>query len=638
MSEAKKNRKPNNTLRIIIVFFMALISGIAVNISPEKVTSNKVESNVLSEMIRRFSQQLGEVRFSDMVAVVLAMLLFFYIFVYKKFRFSLTAFWISFILAVFYIIGISYSTFYDSRFIFCDGYQFLVALTTFIGVMMLIYSVMIIFYEILDHKKDREEISYTGVTAKIDKHFFLFCFLFLLLVWLILSIPFFPGSIPYDGRKQLNQYFGRLLMTNHHPYYSTIVMGFIYEIGNSLFGASGGSLLFILLQTVMGAVVFAKICCFIKEHTRGITAGVVSLSFFAFNPLMWTDMQAFQKDTIGFIVFALFMLEFLKIYLEDKVTLKNYIWLGVSGLVHCLFRHEGKFLIFPAFLILIIIIKKRKKAIVTAIVVGVILTAMNSIITYGLKIQPGNRVEAYSIVCQQVARYVKTYKKELTDEEKKNVGKVLKYKELSGAYEPEVADPAKNHYRKKYTDEDWEIFMNQWKAFFKRHPGVYIDAAIDEMFGYIYPFYFYRGMRYFQLYNKGSVGEFDKDVVYSEYFMEEDIRQLFRSSINIWDKIPLLSILINCGAYTWLGIVLLGAIIRKGNWRSALIFLIPAISIGICFASPVNGYIRYMMREVSVMPLYILITVMCYSKLIVNKDDESEESDEPEAVAEPVSE
>ncbi len=617
-----KKLKLNNTLGIIVIILMTMISGIAVNIHPERVSKIKEDSDILIELIKRFAVQLGEVELADMVAVILIMMLFNYVFIHRKLSFSLTAFWISLILSCFYVIGISYSSFYDSRFICGDGLQIVVSLTTFVGVMLILYAILTLIYDVLDRRKYilPGKTSYSGVYAKIDRHFFLFCFLTILIVWLLSMIPFLPGSIPFDGRKQLNQYYGYMTMTTHHPYYSTMVIGLIYDLGRMMFGAVGGVLLFVMIQTVVGAIVFARICCFIKECTRGMRAGFFSMLFFAVNPLFWTNMQAVQKDTIGFIAFALFMLEFVRIYFDKGVSKKTYVWLGVSGLIHCLFRHEGRYEVLIAFLILYIIMDNRKKILTTVITVSLIFALLHSVVVDGLKIQPGNRIEKYSIVVQQVSRYVKMYRKDLTDDEKDTIDRVLEYREIAGAYDPEVADPVKNHYKQNYTTEDWRAFINLWRVFYRRHPEVYVDAAINEMFGYIYPFYFYRGMAYYQLYTKSSIGEFDKDVVYSEYFMSENVRESCKRVIYLWDKIPFLSMLINCGVYTWLGIIMLGALIRKTDWRSALIFILPAISIGICFLSPVNGYIRYMMRDVSVMPLYILITWMCYAKLSENKE------------------
>lgn len=623
VKEEKKKIKLNNTFGGIIIILMTMISGIAINIDPARVGKYKGDTGVMTELIKRYAVQLGEVGLADMVAVILVMMIFYHVFMRRKIAFSLTAFWVSFVLSCFYVIGISYSSYYDSRFILGDGLQVVVSLTTLFGVMLVLYAILTLVYDMLDRRKYilPGKTSYIGWHDKIDRHFFLFCFITLIVVWLLFMIPFLPGSIPFDGRKQLNQYYGYMTMTTHHPYYSTMLIGLIYDIGKWMFGAVGGVLLFVFLQTVVGALVFAKICCFIKECTRGMRAGFFSLLFFAINPLFWTNMQAVQKDTIGFISFALFMLEFVRIFMDKNVSKKNYRWLGIAGLIHCLFRHEGKYLVLIAFVILFVIMEKRRKLVATVITIGIIFALLNSVVVDGLKIQPGNRIESYSIVVQQVARYVKMYRKEMTYEEKLTIDSVLEYRDLSTKYNPEVADPVKNNYKQNYSIADWKAFVRQWMLLFKKHPEVYVDAAIDEMFGYVYPFYFYRGMAYYQLYTKEPIGDFDKDVEYSHYFMSENIRESCKRGIYLWDKIPFLSMLINCGVYTWLGIIMLGALIRKKDWKSAIIFIIPAFSIGICFLSPVNGYIRYMMREVAVMPLYILITWMCYAKASQHPED-----------------
>ena len=56
--------------------------------------------------------------------------------------------------------------------------------------------------------------------------FFLF-----ILCWLPYLVIFYPGSVPYDGYLQLNMFYGIDPATNHHPWFSTLVMGSLHWIG-----------------------------------------------------------------------------------------------------------------------------------------------------------------------------------------------------------------------------------------------------------------------------------------------------------------------------------------------------------------------------------------------------------------------
>ena len=66
-----------------------------------------------------------------------------------------------------------------------------------------------------------------------------------------------------------------------------------------------------------------------------------------------------------------------------------------------------------------------------------------------------------------------------------------------------------------------------------------------------------------------------------------------------WRRIPLLSLLYCCAAYTWLlaGVGLFLA--RRGQWRRLAAFLPALLSLGVCMLSPVNDYFRYFLPIVA---------------------------------------
>lgn len=66
----------------------------------------------------------------------------------------------------------------------------------------------------------------------MEKHYLLVAFLLILAGWLPYILIFWPGSVPYDGFRQLNMFAGNQRFTNKHPWELSLIMGALMTIGN----------------------------------------------------------------------------------------------------------------------------------------------------------------------------------------------------------------------------------------------------------------------------------------------------------------------------------------------------------------------------------------------------------------------
>ena len=76
-----------------------------------------------------------------------------------------------------------------------------------------------------------------------------------------------------------------------------------------------------------------------------------------------------------------------------------------------------------------------------------------------LKIPAGSVREQLSVPFQQTARYVKEHEKEISEEEKEKIDKVLGYDTLKERYNPNLADPVKNQYNKYTTKKQLKDYF-----------------------------------------------------------------------------------------------------------------------------------------------------------------------------------
>lgn len=601
-------------LRYITLVILLGLSVLAIMIVPKQMKPEEVKAAGFNAVTRLLNMELGAVGIAHLAAVILLFYLLNKYLLRERLPFQATAAWVSCILSVFLICGMSLSAFHDLSFIFERLAQFIIAAATFLGIWVILYTVIKAFYNALDRKRTVGDNQFLlRIESLFENRFMLKIILSLVIAWLIQAIPYFPGSVPYDGRYQLNTFFGYQRMDVHHPYYATMLLGMIYKVGSKLFGRSGGCVFYVLFQSFCGAAVFARICNYIRKKTGSTLFWFGSFLFYLFAPMWWTYMQTIDKDAISFICISWFTLEYVYILLEEKLTRYNYIMLTAAGVLSCLFRHDTKFIIAPAMLVLLIISGQKLRILLTGVSIGLLFVLLNSYPSHYLGLTSDNNLEALSIPMQQMGRYVTFCGDELTDEEKIIIDRVFEYENIPDSYDPENADSMKRISRHA-PGEELKEFLSLWLKKLKEKPGVLITASLNNVYGYTDPFYFYRKLSRFQLYTKEPFRESDANAIYSEYVLPDECRAITRNILDAWTTIPYLSLLINPGTYTWIVLVLLGAVLRRKKWGYTLTFCIPALLTLICFAAPVNGLLRYSLAVMAITPLYILLAYLPYYK------------------------
>lgn len=136
---------------------------------------------------------------------------------------------------------------------------------------------------------------------------------------------------------------------------------------------------------------------------------------------------------------------------------------------------------------------------------------------------------------------------------------------------------------------------------FRRHPGVYVQATLNNTYSYNDPFHMGRGQGVYRFYIDKLYHK--KSGIDVSYVGPKKIQYLFRFYDELWMRAPGLGLILSAGTYTWLTLLLMGYLLVKKQWKKLLIFAIPVLNILICLVSPVNGLIRYMWPVMTIMPM-----------------------------------
>ena len=133
----------------------------------------------------------------------------------------------------------------------------------------------------------------------------------------------------------------------------------------------------------------------------------------------------------------------------------------------------------------------------------------------------------------------------------------------------------------------------------KKHPITYIEATINNTYGYFYPV-----KTNWYLYRKYEKKLLEDNIDY--HYNNMIILRTQLSAIGlIFPYIPLIGLLVNIGFNTWVILFLFNYLLYKKKYRD-IIWLMPSITtILVCFASPANTYSRYALPYIFSMPLII---------------------------------
>lgn len=526
----------------------------------------------------------------------------------KRKKITLTI--LSIIYSTFIIIGNSFIK-YDS-FKLIEKYPIL-NIIFYIILIISFYFILKKIFNLLESKKQiltkLNKFKKTKIYKTFDKHPFLFSLIFMLLCYLPYIISFYPAILSPDPSYQIKQYFKipnkystysvmldpNVTITNHHPVIHTLLLGTCVKIGTLINNVNLGLFIYSIIQILTLTSTLAYTIKFLKNQNINNNYLLLMLLVYSLVPAFPFYSMSAVKDVIFTSLIILYITKLYELIKTDEITISNIIKTFILMILIILFRNNGIHtlaLSFP-FLLLIKKTKKYKYKIITLIILflGFNFTYNNIILPY-FKITPTSIRETLSIPFQQTARYVKYHESEISDNEKEAIDKVLEYATLKERYKNEIADPVKNKYNKYTTNEELKDYFKVWFIELLKHPKTYIEATINNTYGYYYPI-----KTNWYIYHKFD-SRIVKDGFDYHYNNLNTSRKILTTYGQTFQSIPILNIFVNIGINVWILIFMLSYLIYLKKYKE-IIYLSPSfILILVCIASPVNTYFRYAMPYV----------------------------------------
>ena len=526
---------------------------------------------------------------------------------------------LSLILAFFMIFGNSFMCVGSTALIFKNIGYFLLSLIMYIGYYYLFLVLISYLFRFLDKNnfsEENKEKKDNKFVATFKKHPFLFSLCFIVICWLPYIISYYPIILSPDPSFQIRQFFGirtkyadyailldeNVVMTNHHPVTHTMLLGGCLKLGTMIGNDNLGLFFYSIIQISVLASVLAFSIYYMQKMGLKTKYLIGVLLIYALVPMFPLYAMSGVKDVLfGAFIFLYF------IFLHNLVKTKcegykwwNYLLIIILLILICLFRNNGIHVLILSLPFTLIIARKKWKQLLTVMVcVFGFYGVFDKVILPYYKITPGSIREVLSVPFQQTARLAKYHGNEFTEEEIAVIDKILGYDDLAERYDPELADPVKNEFNKYATDEDLKEYFKVWFNGLIKHPGTYIEATMNNVYGFFYPEKT-KWYVYYKFDDRITENGFDY-----HYNSLETSRNILSEYAVAFPYIPGIGLISNIGFNVWIIFTLFAYAIYKKLYKNILILAPALILILVCVVGPANTYFRYALPFIFAMPFII---------------------------------
>lgn len=501
----------------------------------------------------------------------------------------------------------------------CKGWdlEHIFLIVSAIGMMIVFYYVSISVFALLDEKI----VLYTNLSSSftyvwntfIKKHVFWMSFFLIMIGWLPWLIVYYQGSINWDMHGQLAEFFHLSSLANHHPVFSTLIVGTFCLLGEKIGSYNVGIYLYILFQSFICASVYAYMVYYLNKLGCNKWICTITTLWFAFLPLWGGCAQFGDKDILFCAIFCIFLVQTYAFIWELKAE-KNFreIFIYVfTGTVSCLMRNNVIYMVIVSIPFVILGVRKQKIRVFASNMLIICLVLWLVQVVYPVMgVVPASKAEAFSILFQQTARTVKEHKEELSDEQKEHIDNVLDFENIGLVYNPVLSDPVKKTYKLKNKKDNNLIkeYIKTWAELFVEYPITYIDATFGNSFAY-YSFtppiddeHPAPSERFF---NKivGRAAYMEKFNFH--YIFDEKLRTGLFDYSEYMRKNYFVGFFYQCAFYSWFYAIAILYLIKKKRIDKIGCVILPILTIGICCISPVNDCFRYFVTVSAFSPMLL---------------------------------
>lgn len=509
---------------------------------------------------------------------------------------------------VMHTLGYSYDTMDSYGLILKNAGTLVGGMLCMIALSAMAFCVCLILVRVLDAMKNacmREGTAEVGERKKL----FFFCTGVIFLG----SVPYLalyaPGLNIFDTHDQLLQFFGYpsyigdgSVLTDHHPVFLSVVYAAFIKIGLLFGNANIGQMLYSLTSMAVLSAAWAYALCMLYDLglSRKVCMGLAG--FVALYPVLALYAFNMCKDVSAAPFVLIYAAQMVKLYRSKGEAAKDGRFLFVlaaNAFVLMLTRKPSMYALAFAAAFQVVFYRGVRLRLAAALLgsLALFFVGYSSLLLPALGVVPGEAREMLSIPFQMTARYYHTYPDDITPEENEAVSRVLDVGSFAN-YDPRLSDPVKDTSNPEMNGSDLTAYLKAWLSMGVRHPGVYLDAWLNMIYGYFYP----STSNTIVCLTLNSPDRGGMNLRRDERL--DDLRLEFHDFIYYTlRRLPGAGMLFFVNTVTWAFLFLLVYAVLRGGIGAAMPWMFFVGTLGICMLSPKSGEIRYLMPILYALPV-----------------------------------
>lgn len=448
--------------------------------------------------------------------------------------------------------------------------------------------------------------------ARTRRRLFWLCALMIFLGGVPYLLLYWPGLNIFDTHDQILQFFGYpsyigdgSALSDHHPVALTVLYGLFMKLGLALGDANLGQAAYSLLSMMALALCFAQ--AFAQLYDMGLsprfcaglgacTALYPVLALYSFN--MCKDVSAAPFV----LLLAVCLLRMEQTRGECVRNLRFCVQLALCLFGLLLTRKPSLYALAFAAPFLLLRYRGVRRRLLAALLGPILIFAVgvNGLLLPALGVIPGETREMLSIPFQQTARYLRTYGDDVTQQELEAVSRVLDVEYAAREYDPRLSDPVKDSSNPDMTSSDLAAYARAWLSMGLRHPGVYLDAWLNMIYGYFYP----SDSNTIVCLTLNSPEQGGLSLRQSESGAQARLG-LHNTIYYTLRRMPGVGALFYVDTVVWAFLFLLLALLLRGGAGALCPLMYWVGTLGICMLSPKSGEIRYLMPILYLLPVLL---------------------------------
>jgi hypothetical protein len=429
-------------------------------------------------------------------------------------------------------------------------------------------------------------------------------------------------------------------ISNQHNFFVTLFYGFNFKIGYYLFHNANIGL---FISAFIQSVVYISVLTYSLLTLKRIGTRQKLLRIFRWIYALFPVFPILSLFLVKNVLYSAFLLWFILLLAQGIIndgSVNSKRWQIGFWLAVLLQLATEKYAVYIIILLVIIFAFSTSGRLRKIIVMGMVIPLCLFVVSKGvlfsaLNVSNGDPIEGKVMMIQQTALYVKRYPNGLTSYQNKVINKVFVKKNLGKLYDPGWADPIKSsggkypHFVEGYryktvTRSDMRQYNKVWLQMFRQHPLVYIEAFLNESYGYLDANYTVVNASAKDQGDSLPVSHTDFQIAVGEKQVFAGlsnhcllIRKIIASAYNVLHQILPFSLFLNGNIYVICMIFLFLLLISLKLYRTILIIMPLLLQIPVLLLSPVNGSQRYMYPIIVafVSVLGIIVTIVERKKI-----------------------